>query len=205
MQGFILKITKSIREDVIVNVLTQGYYHTLYRFYGARHNILYTGRKIDFEIEHQGIYIPKLRHLMHLAKPYETQLEKVYIWQQFCALLDKHLFEAKQTESFYFDIMEHSVNLLHKQDAKRLVCAMYAHLLEFEGRLYREEHCFICGTLLHDFVALTRGFLFACPSCVVTPVVISKKLMLDFYTTKSLINFDDKECIKLYEIVLQGL
>lgn len=205
MQGFILKITKSIKEDVIVKILTQGHYHTLYRFYGSRHNILYTGRKIDFEIEYQGIYMPKLRNLMHLAKPYETQLDKVYIWQQFCTLLDKHLNEAKQLESFYFDIMEYSATLLHKQDAKRLICSMYANLLEFEGRLYMESYCFVCGSLLHDIVAITRGFLFACPSCVKKPIIMPKKLMLDFYETKSLINFTNDDCMKIYEIVLQGL
>lgn len=205
MQGFILKITKSIKEDVIVKILTQGNYHTLYRFYGARHNILYTGRKIDFEIEYQGIYIPKLRNLMHLAKPYEMQLGKVYIWQQFCTLLDKHLNEAKQVESFYFDIMERSATLLHKQDARRLVCSMYANLLEFEGRLYRESHCFICGDILYDIVALTRGFLFACPSCVKKTIIMPKKLMLDFYETKSLININDEECARIYDVVLQGL
>lgn len=205
MQGFILKITKSTKEDVIVKILTERNYHTLYRFYGARHNILYTGRKIDFEIEYHGIYMPKLRNIMHLAKHYETQLDKVYVWQQFCTLLDKHLSEAKQLESFYFDIMEHNVTLLRRQDAKRVVCSMYANLLEFEGRLYRESHCFICGSLLHDIVAITRGFLFACPGCVKKPTIMSKKLMLDFYETKSLINFNDNDCIKIYDTLLQGL
>lgn len=205
MQGFILKITKSIREDVIVKILTRGNYHTLYRFYGARHNILYTGRKIDFEIEYQGVRIPKLRNLTHLPKSYEVELDKVYVWQQFCALLDKHLNEAKQLESFYFDMMEHNVALLHKQDAKRVVCSMYVNLLEFEGRLYRESHCFICGALLRDFVAITRGFLFACPSCVTSPTVIQKKLMLDFYEIKSLINIDYVNCNRIYDVVLQGL
>ncbi|AQQ60250.1 hypothetical protein XJ32_09290 [Helicobacter bilis] len=205
MQGFILKITKSIREDVIVKVLTQGHYHTLYRFYGARHNILYTGRKIDFEIEYQGVHIPKLRNLTHLPKPYEVELDKVYVWQQFCALLDKHLHEAKQIESFYFELMEHSVTLLHRQNARRLICSMYASLLEFEGRLYREDSCFACGALLHEFVALTRGFLFACPSCVTSPIIMQKQLMLDFYETKSLINIDDINCDRIYEVVLQGL
>lgn len=205
MQGFILKITKSIKEDVIVKILTRGHYHTLYRFYGARHNILYTGRKIDFEIEYQGVYIPKLRNLMHLAKPYELQLEKVYVWQQFCNLLDKHLHEAKGVESFYFDALEQSVNLLCKQDSKRVVCTLYANLLEHEGRLYTENQCFVCGAMLQESVALTRGFLLACPSCVAHSFLFPKKLIFDFYATKSLMNLDDVICAHLYEVLLQGL
>ncbi len=205
MQGFILKITKSIKEDLFVRILTQGHYYELYRFYGARHNILYTGRKIDFEIEYQGIHIPKLRNIIHLAKEYELQLNKVYIWQQFCLLLDKHLYETKDIESFYFELMEKYSYMLNKQEAKRIVCSMYISLLEFEGRLYKEEYCFICGDKLTQDIALTRGFLFACPSCVISPIIVNKKNMLDFYKTKSLININDDICIKLYEVILQGL
>ncbi len=205
MQGYILKITKSIKEDVIVKILSPNHYYTLYRFYGARHTILYTGRKIDFEIEYHGVYTPKLRNIMHLSRDYETQLDKVYVWQQFCNLLDKHLYDTKDVDSFYFELLDTHVKLLAKQNAKRLVCCMQAHLLEFEGRLYQEDKCFICDALLHDEVAITRGFLLACPSCVVAPICVNKKQIFQFFTTKSLINMQDYDCARLYEILLQGL
>lgn len=205
MQGYILKLTKSIKEDMIVKVLTSQHYYTLYRFYGARHNILYTGRKIDFEIEYQGIYMPKLRNIMHLPRDYEMQLSKVYVWQQFCNLLDKHLNEAKEIDSFYFDLLNKHSTLLAKQNAKRLICCMQAYLLEFEGRLYQEEECFICGTKLNDEVAVTRSFLLACPSCIISPILIEKRLILEFFKTKSLINMNDYNCDKLYNVLLQGI
>ncbi len=205
MQGFIIKITKSIKEDLFVRILTHKHYYELYRFYGTRHNILYTGRKIDFEIEYNGIHIPKLRNIMHIAREYELQLNKVYVWQQFCILLDKHLHETKDIESFYFELMDKYSYIINKQNAKRAICSMYVHLLEFEGRLYHNNKCFICGETLLDTIAITRGFLFACPSCVVSPTIIDKKIMINFFETKSSINLDDLICNTLYDVVLQGL
>ncbi|RDU65364.1 recombination protein RecO [Helicobacter didelphidarum] len=205
MQGFILKLTKSIKEDMIVKILTTKHYYTLYRFYGARHNILYTGRKIDFEIEHQGIHLPKLRNIMHLARNYEKQLERVYVWQQFCNLLDRHLQDTKEIDQFYYNLLNQHSKILEKQNPKRLVSSAYVKLLEFEGRLYHENICFICGNTFQDKVAITQGLLLACLNCVTAPVIMNKKDILDFYETKSLINISDSECTKIYNTILLGL
>ncbi|RDU73107.1 recombination protein RecO [Helicobacter aurati] len=210
MQGFILQITKSIKEDVLVKLITTKHYYTLYRFYGARHSILYAGRNIDFEVEYQGIYIPKLRNIFHIAREYEQDLEKVYIWQQFCSLLDKHLqepnsHEPKEIPPFYYTMLENGVRKLKKQQAKRVACCMYAELLEFEGRLYQKENCFICDNKLEKKIAITRGFLLAHPACVHSPALLDRDSVMKFYATKNLINFNNEECANLYQIVLEGL
>ena len=210
MQGFILKIIKSIKEDVLVKLITSKYYYTLYRFYGARHSILYGGRHIDFEVEYQGIHIPKLRNILHLPKDYERDLEKVYIWQQFCMLLDRHLqepnsHEPKEIVPFYYCMLENGIKRLKKQQARRVACCMYAELLEFEGRLYQQEQCFMCNNVLHDKVAVIRGFLLAHPSCLEHPIVLNKHEIMDFYRTKNLINLSDDDCLSLYQVLLEGM
>ena len=205
MEGYILRIIKSIKEDVIVKILTLKNYHTLYRFYGARHSILFTGRKIDFEIEYQGVHIPKLRNLTHLAREYERDIEKVFIWQQFCGLLDKHLDGTKGVDRFYFQALDAKSRILSKMDAKRLVIHLYMDMLEFEGRLYSEDFCFICGARLDSKIAVTNGFLLACPQCIINPTIMDKRRVLESFETHSLINMDDKECSMLYNVVLLGL
>lgn len=205
MEGFIIAMRKSIREDMIVNVLTHRHYQSLYRFYGVRHSILHVGRKIDFEIEYHGLYMPKLRNISHLYRNYELQVDKVFIWQQFCHHLHKHLHDTKELEPFYFLLLDSHSMLLCKQDARRLICSMYAKLLDFEGRLYNSESCFICGDKLQDIVALNRGYLLSCPNCVYEPKLIKKRDILDFFNTKSLINLEDSECSILYETLLEGL
>lgn len=210
MQGFILRITKSIKEDVIVKLITPRHYYTLYRFYGARHNILYTGRNIDFEVEHQGIYMPKLRNIFHIPKKYEMDLDKVYIWQQFCTLLDNHLqepnsHEPKEISSFYYNMLENGTNRLIKQHAKRVVCYMYVELLEFEGRLYKKDTCFICDNRLDNEIAVTRGFLMAHPTCINPQTSLDRDCVMQFFETKNLMNLSNEECNILYQVILEGI
>lgn len=205
MEGFILRLTKSVREDLIVKILTPSHYYTLYRFYGARHSILFTGRKIDFEVEYQGVYIPKLRNIMHLSRDYERDINKVFVWQQFCMLLDRHLDDTKELSSFYFNLLDKNSKMLVKQNAKRLVIKMYLLLLEFEGRLYNKDTCHICGKYLEEDVALDVGYLLACPSCVLRPVILPKKQILDCFNNKSAINLNDIECDEMYNVILLGL
>lgn len=205
MEGFILKITKSIREDLIVKVLTKSHFYTLYRFYGARHSIIYTGRKIDFEIEHQGLYMPKLRNIMHLSREYERDINKVFIWQQFCTLLSAHLSENIEVSNFYFDLLDTHSKQLNRQNPKRVAIEMFLQMLEYEGRLYNKKTCFMCGATLNKNVALTPGFLLACPSCVLEPVIIEKDKILELFNSKTLINITDIESTQIYEVILKGL
>lgn len=205
MEGFILQITKSVREDLIVKILTSGHFYTLYRFYGARHSIIYTGRKIDFEIEYQGIHMPKLRNMMHLSREYERDINKVFIWQQFCGLLSRHLGESKELSSFYFELLDSHTSALNKQNPKRVIISMYLKLLEFEGLLYNKQNCFMCGENLGENIALTQGFLLAHPSCVLEPVILNKIKILELFNTKSLINITDIESTQIYEVILKGL
>lgn len=210
MQGYILKLTKSVREDLIVRLLTQNHYYTLYRFYGARHNILLLGRHVDFEIEYQGIYIPKLRHILHLPKAYEEEASKLAIWQKFCFLLDRHLGEAegadpKGVPPFYYDLLEEGTRRLKRQDAQRVICYLYIELLDFEGRLYDSDRCFVCDGVLLGSVAVARGFLLAHPSCLPNPFVFRLSDIRGLYQTKNLINLSDWDCQALYSVIEGGL
>lgn len=205
MEGFILKVTKSIKEDLIVKVLTKSHFYTLYRFYGARHSIIYTGRKIDFEIEYQGVYMPKLRNIMHLSRDFERDINRVFIWQQFCTLLSKHLSENIDVPSFYFDLLDTHSRSLNRQNPKRVVIEMFLEILEFEGRLYNEKTCFLCGATLGENVALTQSFLLACPGCVLEPVILKKDKILELFSTKTLINITDVESTQIYEVILKGM
>lgn len=205
MEGFILQITKSIREDLIVKILSKGHFYTLYRFYGARHSIIHTGRKIDFEIEYQGVYMPKLRHLMHLSREYEKDIEKVFVWQRFCMLLSRHLSETKELSNFYFDLLDDNSKVLNKQNAKRTIIQMYIQMLEFEGRLYSSDVCFMCGERLGENVALGQGFILACPKCIIDPLIINKAKILELFKIKTLINITDIESAKIYDLILHGL
>ena len=205
MEGFIIAMNRSIREDMVVRILTRRHYYSLYRFYGVRHSILHVGRKIDFEIEHQGVYMPRLRNMSHLYRDYERFIDKVFVWQQFCYHLDRHFNEAKELEPFYFELLDRHVSALAKQEARRLVCSMYVKLLEHEGRLYKSDVCFICGEKLPNIVALSRGYLLACLNCIHQPKTIAKDKILNVFTIKSLMNLDDNECQVLYEVLGEGL
>lgn len=205
MQGYIVKIIKSVREDLIVKVLTKNEYYTLYRFYGARHNIIYVGRKIDFEIQ-KDINFPKLRNIVHIPKQYELDINKAYVWHKFMVLLDMHL--DKQLEEFYFNLLEFGTHLLTKQNPMRVICLLALELLDFEGRLYKDNKCSLCGEKLGEKIIISKGFICSCEKCILDPmnefVILSRKLKDDFLN-KSLINIDDLTIKNLYQIVLQGL
>lgn len=205
MQGYILNITKSVREDLFVKILTNHAYYTLYRFYGKRHSIIHAGRKIDFEIEESGIYIPKLRNILHLMQHYETSLQKVYIWQRFCSILDFHLNDINEVNPFYFNQVDSAAKILHRQDAKRVVLNLALNILDYEGRLYLNEKCHICNTKFNSSVALTHSFLLACPRCIINPCILDFQKIQEAFKIKSFINFSDNEIIKIYEILLFGL
>ena len=78
MQGYILHKTSIKNQDLLLRVLTPNKLIELYRFYGMRHSIIDTGRKIDFDIQHNGYFIPKMRNILQLSYPWEKEYERVY-------------------------------------------------------------------------------------------------------------------------------
>lgn len=222
MQGYILNMQKSRAEDLIVRILTPTQIKTLYRFYGTRHSIINLGRKIDFEEEKNLTFLPKLKHILHLAHKWETDKERYYVWQRFIALLNKHLSDIYTIEEFYFQMLEDGANKLNVQNPKRVAIEMYAQMLAFEGRIlcrssetitqsfqdtnHRNEQnlCFACGEPIDNEIALGRAFLFAHHSCI-GGEIFDKTKILSFLQTQSSIHLEDNEVLSLWEILGLGM
>ncbi|GAA7431445.1 recombination protein RecO [Helicobacter pylori] len=197
MQGFLLQ-TQSIRdEDLIVRVLTKNQLKTLYRFYGKRHSVLNVGRKIDFEEENDDKFLPKLRNILHLGYIWEREMERLFFWQRFCALLFKHLEGVHSLDSIYFDTLDDGANKLSKQHPLRVILEMYAILLNFEGRLQSYNSCFLCDKKLERSVALAQGFVLAHPSCLKTKSLDLEKIQA-FFRTQSTIDLEIQEVEELW-------
>lgn len=144
MQGYIIWIQKQKSEDLIIQILTPTELKTLYRFYGARHSIIHLGRKIDFTQEHNGLFMPKLRNIMHLGFSWEREAERLYIWQRFTMLLHRHLRDISIIEEEYFRIVDSGAHRLSSQNPKRVALEMYAQILQLEGRNPLSQRCIIC-------------------------------------------------------------
>ena len=86
MQGYILRVQKVRDEDLLVFVLTPNLLVKSYRFFGARHSNIMTGYKIDFELEQEAKFLPKLRSILHLGFKWLLERDKLIIWQQFTFL-----------------------------------------------------------------------------------------------------------------------
>jgi len=155
MQGYILHITPVKDEDLIVTILTPHKIYRLYRFYGARHSTINLGYKIDFEIEHNIGYLPKLRRITHIGYQWLFNLNRHQIWQEFIKRLYRHLKDIEEIETFYFALLEEMAKKLNRQEPKRLVIESYLKILEYEGRLDRSFECFVCeesGDLINFIV-----------------------------------------------------
>ncbi len=202
MQGFILRVTKVKDEDLIVNILTQSHLYTLYRFYGARHSTINLGYKIDFEIEYQTGYLPKLRHITHLGFPWLRDLQKHMLWQRFIRLLYDHLREFEEVDSFYFGMLERLAKKLTRQEPRRAFIEEYVRLLEFEGRLHSDMHCFICDLKVQN-PTLARAFLPAHTHCVPKEPFDDKKLLY-LFRYKDTQFFDEEEIERLWQTLQEG-
>ena len=208
MQGYILDMQKMRTEDMIVKILTPAHIKTLYRFYGVRHSIINLGRKIDFEEESQIGFLPKLKHILHLAYKWELENERYYIWQHFIKLLHRHLFDVYDIDEFYFQLLEEGAQKIHFQNPKRVVLEMYANLLYFEGRAHQDiQHtrvCFVCQESLTKDIALGRAFLFAHQSCIGGKTFCAEQILY-FLQKQSTILLENPEIDELWEILGLGL
>ena len=203
MQGFILKVTKVRDEDCIVSILTNSEMLETYRFYGARHSNITQGFKIDFELQSDIKFLPKLRGVMHLGFSWLTNRDKMLFWQQLMRLFYAHLKGTGSVDGFYFDMLENCAQKFGKQNPKRLIIETYAKILDFEGRLHKDKICFICDNKISDEIALARAFLPAHGNCINKNTINFNKL-LEFYETKKSINLNDGEVNYLYSVVLEG-
>lgn len=204
MQGFIIKLTRSREEDMIVTIITEENLQTLYRFYGARHSPINIGFKIDFEIEHSlKSSIPRLRDVIHLGYPWMGQYDRIRTWQQFVSLFHPHLRDSEEIGSFYFNLLNDAASKWKDQNPKRVAVESYVRLLDHEGRLHREMKCFFCDVPVTEEISLIRSFLPSHKNCSHTLPVNAKGLEW-LYNHASTLFLDDKEVERLWYVVNEG-
>ncbi|MDM5264551.1 recombination protein RecO [Sulfurovum sp. XTW-4] len=200
-----LSVRKAKNEDTIALVLSPTEVRTYYRFFGARHSILQLGNLIDFEVEGEGgSFLPRLRSLSHMGFPWLFDKNRLLLWHNFIKRFEPHLKDAEEIDSFYFDLLLSAAQKWDKQNPKRIVCESYITLLEYEGRLHHDEHCYICENRIEEEIALMQSFIPAHPACLYTAALPTKKV-LDFFKTKKTVFLEDHEVDYLFEIVMKGL
>lgn len=206
MQGFILSIRKIKNRDLILRVLTPSKILDLYRFYGVRHSILSLGKKIDFDIERNALFLPKLRNILEIGHLWEREYGRVYVWQFFITLLATHLKDIEEIEPFYFELLEKGAKKNKKQNPMRVALEMGADLITYEGRSARVHHnrCFVCDEELGDRISLGRAFLFAHPHCISGDLFYKGKI-LEFFDSGLSVHLSDDEIEMLWRILSLGL
>lgn len=148
--------------------------------------------------------MPRLRSLSHMGFPWLFDKNRLLLWHNFIKRFEPHLKDTEEIESFYFDLLLNAAKKWDRQNPKRIVCESYIALLEYEGRLYPEERCYICEQRIEDEIALMQSFKPAHPSCIYSPALPTKKV-LDFFETKKTVFLDDHEVDYLFDIVMKGL
>lgn len=206
MQGYIINLNKVKDEDLIVTIISKDSLDTLYRFYGARHGTINVGFKIDYEKESSGkSTISRLKDVIHIGFKWINDYKLLRLWQDFTALFHKHLIDAEDLGSFYFELIEEASKKWDKQNPKRVAIEAYVKLLEHEGRLHTEHICFLCSCEIEDKdISLLRAYLPTHQRCSHTQP-INKDALNELFVNKSSLFLDDKEVDRLWHLLLQGL
>ena len=205
MQGYIINLNKVKDEDLIVTILSSDSLQTLYRFYGARHDTINIGFKIDYEIEPSSkATINRLKDVIHIGFPWINDYQLLRLWQDFVALFSYHLKDAEDIGTFYFELMQNVAVQWPKQNPKRVAIEAYVMLLEHEGRLHNEPYCFLCSKPILDDISLIRAYLPTHHQCTHT-LPINRNALHQLFTTKSSLFLNDDEVQRLWNILLEGL
>jgi len=205
MQGYIINLNKVKDEDLIVTILSKSSLDTLYRFYGARHGTINIGFKIDYEKDHSSkSTISRLKDVIHIGYTWINDYKLLRLWQDFLTLFHKHLKDAEDIGSFYFDIVDNASKEWNKQNPKRVAIESYVKILEHEGRLHKEFHCFLCSRKIEDDISLIRAYLPTHQACTHT-LSIKKAALDELFNNKSTLFLEDKEVDRLWTILLEGL
>lgn len=205
MQGYIINLTKVKDEDLIVTIISKDSLHTLYRFYGARHGTINIGFKIDYEIEKSAkTTIHRLKDVMHIGYKWMHDYDKLRHWQNFLTLFHKHLKDAEDIGTFYYDLIHLASQEWDHKNPKRIAVESYVKILEHEGRLHKERICFLCANKIEDNVSLIRAYLPTHFYCTHT-LRIDNKALDELFINKSSLFLCDKEVNRLWDILLEGL
>ncbi|ADN09097.1 recombination protein RecO [Sulfurimonas autotrophica] len=205
MQGFIINLNRVKDEDLIVSILSQKSLDTLYRFYGARHGVINLGFKIDYETEASAkSTIARLKDVIHIGYSWINDYKLLRLWQDFLGLFYKHLKDSEDIGSFYFDLVEQASKNWDKQNPKRVAVEAYVKLLEHEGRLHKDMHCFLCSKKIEEDVSLLRAYLPTHEQCSHT-LAINKKGLNELFENKSSLFLSNTEVNRLWSVLLEGL
>jgi hypothetical protein len=148
--------------------------------------------------------MPRLRSLSHIGFPWLFDKNRLLIWHNFLKKFEPHLKDAEEIDAFYFDLLLNAARKWHRQNPKRIVCESYIELLEYEGRLYPEENCFICEQRIEEEIALMQAFKPAHPACIYAPALPTKKI-LDFFESGRTVFLEDHEVDILFDTIMKGL
>ena len=206
MQGYIINLNKVKDEDLIVTIVSKDSLDTLYRFYGARHGTINIGFKLDYEKEESAkSTISRLKDVIHIGFKWINNYKLLRLWQDFLILFHKHLRDAEELDSFYFELIDKASWEWDKQNPKRVAIESYVKLLEHEGRLHTEPTCFLCSIEIEDhYISLIRAYLPTHKECSHT-FEINREALYELYTNKSTLFLTDKEVDRLWYILLEGL
>jgi hypothetical protein len=206
MQGYIINLNKVKDEDLIVTIISKDSLDTLYRFYGARHGTINLGFKLDYEKEGSSkSTISRLKDVIHIGFRWINDYKLLRLWQDFLGLFHKHLIDAEELDSFYFDLIDNASKQWHKQNPKRVAIESYVKLLEHEGRLHKELICFLCSIeIQEEDISLIRAYLPTHRACSHT-LGINKNALNELYENKSSLFLSDKEVDRLWYVLLEGL
>ena len=205
MQGYIINLNKVKDEDLIVTIISKDSLRTLYRFYGARHGTINIGFKIDYEIEESSkSTIHRLKDVIHIGFKWINDYTKLRLWQDFLALFHKHLKDAEDIGTFYYDLIEKASHNWSIQNPKRVAIESYIKILKHEGRLHSENICFLCANKIDGNISLIRAYLPTHNYCTHT-LSIEKNALEELFTQESSLFLDDKEVDRLWDVLLEGL
>jgi hypothetical protein len=206
MRGFILNIRKAKNEDIVVTVLSNNSVESYYRFFGARHSILQVGNLIEFEIqESKNGFMSQLRKVFHISFSWNFLNSRMSLWQKFVVLFEPHLKDRTFIEDFYFNLLWKQAKKWERQSSKRLAVESYLEILKYEDRIYNNQYCFLCQSLLNDDISMIRGYRVVHPNCVGDRYPKEKKKIFELFLSGTTLYIEDIVVDELYEILLQGL
>ena len=205
MQGYIISLNRVKDEDLIVTIVSKESLDTLYRFYGARHGTINMGFKLDYEKESSGkSTIARLKDVIHIGFPWINDFRLLKLWQDFLGLFFKHLKDAEDIGTFYFELIDNASIEWSKQNPKRVAIEAYVKLLSHEGRLHKEHICFLCSQKIEGDISLIRAFLPTHEECTHT-LSINKIGLDELYNNSSTLFLNDKEIDRLWIVLMEGL
>ncbi|WP_345991532.1 recombination protein RecO [Sulfurimonas sp. HSL-1716] len=205
MQGYIININRAKDEDLIVTIISKDNLQIVYRFYGARHGVINLGFKIDYELEGSiKSSISRLRDVIHLSFKWISDRNRLRAWQDFVTLFHQHLKQAEDIGDFYFNLIDDAAMKWDRQNPKRVAVEAYSRLLRYEGRLHRENRCFLCSQKIEKEISVIRGYLPTHFECSHT-LGIDKDALNELFDTHSSLFLSDKEIDRLWYVLLEGL